>query len=246
MKPFLVCTAHYVYATLQPTHECVAELQRKIWRSDTYTHYNMPPDIITMDLGEVGYKFVCKRSVIRFISSVPPLLPADPHSCSFTSDPLKYITRSRIDESTSNLVRHANKCNHPASTDTCTPASSFNVGQFQYLVVAWSSCHARPHSIIEDEELGEIFTMLDPTIKIHSHQTVSHDISDVYKQLRTVIAHHLQSVKHRLHLTLDGWTSPNVFSFLGITVRYLENGSLCGFVLDFVKYVDIFYLVLSP
>ena len=120
------------------------------------------------------------------------------------------------------------------------------MGRFRYLVAAWSSRRARPHSIIEDEELGEIFTMLDPTVKVHSHQTVSRDISDMYERSRTVIAHHLRSVKHRLHLTLDGWTSPNVFSFLGVTVRYFEEGDIHGFVLDFVKCVHIFHLPLSP
>lgn len=99
----------------------------------------------------------------------------------------------------------------------------------------WSARRARPHAIIEDEEFREILTMLHGTIKIHSHQTVSRDISDMYERSRVAIALHLQSVKHRLHLELDGWTSPNVFSFLGVTVRYFENGGVHGFVLDFVK-----------
>jgi hypothetical protein len=58
----------------------------------------------------------------------------------------------------------------------------------------------------------------------------------MYERSRIVVASHLQSLKHRLHLTLDGWTSPNVFSFLGVTVRYFNKGDICAFVLDFVKY----------
>jgi hypothetical protein len=81
--------------------------------------------------------------------------------------------------------------------------------------------------------------MLDPNINIHSRQTVARDISDMYERSRIVIARHLQSIGHRLHLTLDGWTSPNVFSFLGVTVRYFEKGDIHSFVLDFVKYVGL-------
>ena len=112
-------------------------------------------------------------------------------------------------------------------------------------MAAWSARYARPYSIIEDEEFGELLTMLCPTVKIHSPQTVSRDISDMYEQSCLVVALHLQSVKHRLHLTLDGWTSPNVFSFLGVTVRYFEKSDICSFVLDFVKYIDIFEFMLS-
>ena len=53
----------------------------------------------------------------------------------------------------------------------------------------------------------------------------------------------LQSVDQRLHIALDGWSTPNLFSFLGVTVQYFENNNICGFVLDFVKYVYIpFYI----
>ena len=57
----------------------------------------------------------------------------------------------------------------------------------------------------------------------------------MYEHSRIAIALHLQSIEHRLHIELDGWTAPNVFSFLGVTVRYFETGHIRGFVLDFVK-----------
>lgn len=153
------------------------------------------------------------------------------------------MTRSRIDETTSNLLRHANACSPLIST---TPAvSTFDVGRFRYLVGAWSARCARPHSIIEDEELREIFVMLYSAVDVHSRQTVVRDISDMYNRSRTVIALHLQSIKHRLHITLDGWTSPNVISFLGVTIQYFENGNIHAFVLDFVKYSHIAYFLFN-
>ena len=157
------------------------------------------------------------------------------HQLKPSSDPSKCITRSRIDESTSNLNRHAKICG--PSTSTPTAVSTVDQGRFRYLVAAWSARHARPYAIIEDEYFRDILLILNPTVQIHSRQTVARDITDMYERSRLAVATHLQSIRHRLHLTLDGWTSPNVFSFLGVTVRYFEKGDICSFVLDFVKYV---------
>lgn len=177
---------------------------------------------MTMDSGDIGYRFECK------------------------SDSSKYITRSSIDESTSNLNCHVQLCDSTSSSSSSlTPLSTYDVGNFQYLVAAWSAQHAQPHSIIEDEELHKILTMLYPAIKIHSHQMVSRDISDMYHHSRTAIALHLQSIKQCLHLMLDGWTAPNVFSFLGVMVQYFEKGTICSLVLDFVKYEQDFHFVIQ-
>jgi len=104
--------------------------------------------------------------------------------------------------------------------------------------------------IIEDEELCEILIMLNSLVKIHSHQTVSRDISDMYHRSHTAVAlhlqsvdQHLQSVDQHLHIALDGLSAPNLFSFLGITVQYFENNNICGFVLDFMKYVYISFYI---
>ena len=151
-----------------------------------------------------------------------------------TSDPSKCITRHRLDETTSNLVRHVKTC-EPSTSTHLPPFSSYAIGRFRYLIAAWSARRARPHTIVEDEEFREILVMLYSAVEIHSHQTVARDITDMYTRSRIAIAHHLQSVKQRLHLLLDGWTSPNVISFLGVTVTYFEKGEIHSFILDFVK-----------
>jgi hypothetical protein len=200
------------YKPDQNSDEGIRDLQVKTWHSKVYSHFVMPPAIAMMDSGDIGHRFSCKL------------------------DPSKYVTRNRIDESTSNLVCHVNTCNPSISSASLPSISTYTLGRFRYLVATWSVCWARPHLIIEDEELREILVMLNSFIKIHSHQTVSLDISDMYHRSCMAIAAHLQSVEHRLHLALDGWTAPNIFSFLSVTVQYCENGKIYGFVLDFVKY----------
>ena len=39
------------------------------------------------------------------------------------------------------------------------------------------------------------------------------------------------------HLCADGWMSPNVILFIGLTVHWAENGHIKSTILDFVKYV---------
>jgi len=38
----------------------------------------------------------------------------------------------------------------------------------------------------------------------------------------------------KVHIAVDGWTSPNVYSFLGITVHFVKDAKMHSFILDFV------------
>ena len=38
-----------------------------------------------------------------------------------------------------------------------------------------------------------------------------------------------------LHLCADGWTAPNVVSFIGLTVHWASEGRIKSLILDFVK-----------
>ncbi|KAK7693998.1 hypothetical protein QCA50_003574 [Cerrena zonata] len=69
---------------------------------------------------------------------------------------------------------------------------------------------------------------------------VSRDVQVIFKIAKVHVAKYLQEHTGRLHICIDGWTSPNVISFLGITVQRVVNGRMEAFVLDFilVKGVD--------
>lgn len=38
-----------------------------------------------------------------------------------------------------------------------------------------------------------------------------------------------------LHVTADGWTSPNVIAFIGATIHWIQNGKVTSIILDFIK-----------
>jgi hypothetical protein len=46
-----------------------------------------------------------------------------------------------------------------------------------------------------------------------------------------------QSYPGRLHLCIDGWTSPNVIAFLGAMVHWVIDGHMQSLILDFIKYM---------
>ncbi|KAK0222971.1 hypothetical protein EDD85DRAFT_734633, partial [Armillaria nabsnona] len=76
-------------------------------------------------------------------------------------------------------------------------------------------CHC-PHKIIMDPELIEIFRMLYSRVDIVSPSTISHNIQDMHTIAKKNIALSLQSTCGRLHFAIDGWSSPNVISYLGV------------------------------
>ena len=47
----------------------------------------------------------------------------------------------------------------------------------------------------------------------------------------------IQEYLGRVHLSVDGWTSLNVFSFLGVTAHWFDGTQLQHIILDFVRYV---------
>jgi hypothetical protein len=100
--------------------------------------------------------------------------------------------------------------------------------------------------MIDDEEFHEIVEMLNSDAKVHSRHTVARDIHDMYGRARSIVAERLQNQKCRLHIALDGWTSPNVISYVSVTVKYINAaGELQGHILDFVKYVHTYAVFCS-
>ena len=44
-----------------------------------------------------------------------------------------------------------------------------------------------------------------------------------------------QNIPGKIHICVDGWTSPNVISFLGVTAHWHEGGKVKHIILDFIK-----------
>ena len=163
------------------------------------------------------------------------------------------------DESTSNLAHHVCNCAPADSTQTRALAayasgSKYMKASHHMKIALWlSNCH-HPFSIVEDTELLEIFTDLNPNCKTPKHHTISRDMKEMFflsqkavgtmLQVGHVTLHcstmflpHtcLQKYPGRLHIAADGWTSPNIIAFIGVTVHWVMKGQITSIILDFIK-----------
>ncbi|KAF5317564.1 hypothetical protein D9619_013219 [Psilocybe cf. subviscida] len=189
--------------------------QLKTWSSKVYDHFKMPPTIDVVR-GEVKYEFHCKLH------------------------PSIKITRVRHDDGTSNLKRHADSCT-PADTAEARAmvkyahGSSYTEASHRVKIAIWISRRRRAFVIAEDSELLEIFTDLNADCVTPKRNTISRDIREIHKLTKESVIKILKSVTGKLHISVDGWTTPNVIAFIGVIVHYVLNGKLESLLLDFVK-----------
>jgi len=122
-------------------------------------------------------------------------------SSSLTIDPIRnpsvIVTRVQHNESTSNLVRHADKCTPGATTVTASitafaHGSSYSYPKFQLKLALWVARRHRPFAIVEDEELIDIFMDLNNKVEVPSQQTLSRDVKEIFQISRTRVAEILQ------------------------------------------------------
>ena len=147
------------------------------WTSDVYAHFRMPP-IISVRKGIVIYTYTCIAYVVYMFLGPPTNFVTYSH-------PSITISRARHDESTGNLKRHVTNCLPANSSQTQAIAayasgSTYTAASHRMKIALWVSKNNRPFSIVEDEELLDIFTDLNPNCITSSGQTVSRDVKEIF------------------------------------------------------------------
>ncbi|KIP01401.1 hypothetical protein PHLGIDRAFT_51797, partial [Phlebiopsis gigantea 11061_1 CR5-6] len=184
--------------------------------SDVYKHFRKPT--ITVVDGNVKYQFTCKQN---------------PHIT---------LSRARTDDSTTTLKRHVDSCDGKMAPEgqrieEFAHGSTYDKSRFRFIMSLWCARRHRPYAIVKDPELMRAFCMLYAKVEVPHPTTISRDIQEIHGLSKAHLGAKLQAYTGRLHLCIDGWTSPNVFSFLGITVTRVVNARLETCILDFVKCV---------
>lgn len=146
----------------------------------------------------------------------------------------------RRDTSTGNPARHVSACAGAVAPDHKSIAlfahgSMYTKPRFRYLMAKWIFHNHRPFSIVQDEELLEMLRMLYAKVDIPSPNTISRDVREIFALTRKQVRVILQEYPGHLHICLDGWTSLNVYLFLGVTVHRVISGDLKTFILDFIQ-----------
>src|ERR1700761_7538856 len=151
------------------------------------------------------------------------------------SHPSKSITRAHYDNSTSNLVNHVDACAPGANRiKKYTAGGDYPVGRFRLHLAAWIAVHNCPHLAITDPELVAAFRDLQPNVHVPSNQTVGRDIKLVVKMTKPELIKLFAQHRGVFHAVVDGWTSANVLSMVGLEVQYVVENRLKQVLIDMI------------
>ena len=103
------------------------------------------------------------------------------------------MTRARHDESTSNLVRHVDRCDPNGSSATRAMSafahgSTYSPGSFRLKLAIWIAKRHRPFAIVGDPEFLELLASLNHNVSVPSCTTVSRDIQEIFQVSREQVA----------------------------------------------------------
>ncbi|KAJ7049639.1 hypothetical protein C8F01DRAFT_952537, partial [Mycena amicta] len=150
--------------------------------------------------------------------------------------PSKIVKRACYDTSTSNLGNHIKSCNPGVSAiKKYTAGGDYNKGCFRFQLALWVAIRNRPHLAVMDEELVAAFRALQPNVHVPSNKTVGHDVKLIFKLTKWRL-NDCCWCEHpgAIHAMLNGWTSPNVLSLVGLVIQFITNHELKSFLLDMI------------
>ncbi|KAH9856053.1 hypothetical protein C2E23DRAFT_723372, partial [Lenzites betulinus] len=202
--------------------------------SPAYDHFKAPVVLPPKADGTVMYRFVCKRH------------------------PSKHVDRADYEDSTGNLKRHISGCDPEDVPEVelitaYAQGTSYSGARLRFYIVMWCARHHRPFAIVEDAEFRQLLEMLYAKTEIPKRMTVARDMRMIHAHCKDRVSVYLkvtlfslfyaiyavltsrQALDGGIHLCIDGWTSPNILAFLGITAHWHENGEIRHIILDFVR-----------
>ncbi|OJT08548.1 hypothetical protein TRAPUB_554 [Trametes pubescens] len=129
--------------------------------------------------------------------------------------PSKHVDRADYEELTGNLTRHRGLCDPDDSPE-----------------VEMITAYARGTAYSPAREL---MCMLYAKVELPSRVTVSRDVQMIMLDGKIRVIAFLSSLPCKIHICVDGWTSPNIMSFLGVTAHWHRDGEIEHIILDFIR-----------
>jgi len=108
-------------------------------------------------------------------------------------------------------------------------------GEFRFQLVEWVTRRHRPDKIVEDDELIQVFTYLNPRAKPPSRRTIRRDIDTVYTMTRNEVKKLFAAHTGRFNAIYDCWTAGNSHENLATMVLFIHQGKLYVVALDLTE-----------
>jgi hypothetical protein len=208
---------------------------RNNWKAPFYKHYHKVT--VTFDARDKKFKhqFWCEQYVEYFylFHSLVDISPSED----------KAYIRPIGNSVTSNLKRHADLCDaaQAAKRGKSQPkinekiGQKFNKGEFRFKLLSWvTRCH-RPDKIIEDNELVDVCTYLNPDAIPPSRRTLRRDIDTAFKMTKVEVTKLLHQYSGRFNAIFDCWTAGNGHEFMALMVSFVHEEKLFVVTLDLVE-----------
>lgn len=116
-----------------------------------------------------------------------------------------------------------------------TAPIKFNPLLARVRIALWLARRARPFSLVADDEFIEFCKELNPLAQLPSCHTVSRDVQTIYALTKDALIARLAQSTSKVHVIVDGWTSPNTLSYLGVVVQMVVDGGIETRYLDYVR-----------
>ncbi|KIJ42005.1 hypothetical protein M422DRAFT_171622, partial [Sphaerobolus stellatus SS14] len=78
------------------------------------------------------------------------------------------------------------------------------------------------------------FKILYSKVNIISQSIVAQDVGEMFTLTKENVKWYFVDTDGKIHIVIDGWTSPQVFSSIGITIQYACDGHIEVFILEFI------------
>ncbi|KAG8933501.1 hypothetical protein FRC01_008781 [Tulasnella sp. 417] len=203
--------------------EEIVAAHRKRWQSDVYNHFNITIKRETTDSGSrvIRFAFTCKYGN--------------------SNHPVQH--RNRLgDGSTGNLTKRSQTCDqqrltssHSTTLNSAVSTAAkptYDLYRHRTLIALRCARYHRPFNMVEDEEYKMEVALLNPDASIPSAKTVSRDTQKLWTFTSTQLAAYFSTYTGVIHVAVDGWTSPIIFSYMGIVVIWYANGKIWRATLD--------------
>ena len=79
-----------------------------------------------------------------------------------------------------------------------------------------------------------------PNTPLPSPTQVGRDIRSLHSTVSLNVKEYFQNIPGRVHLVVDGWTSPLASSILGIVLNWYDKGAMHQAVLEFTRLASSF------
>ncbi|QRV77423.1 hAT family dimerization protein [Ceratobasidium sp. AG-Ba] len=192
------------------------------WRSQAYQHYKVYLERRRDEQGNpklLMYRFECKYGY-------PTHLP-------------QYRERMKTGNGTRNLQDTAETCNArwgvtQNSQSNSTFFNGYSEARHRVLIALRCAQNKRAFNLVSDPLYQQEVEMLRPGTILPSLMTVSQDMQVIYATSAEGVKEYFKNTRSALHFAIDGWTSPQSLSFLGLVVIWYSEGKVWRSILEFI------------